>query len=162
MAASSCADWLLHRSDSRCWQSAVLSSPRFDGAIELTNGLVSRVFLTAPSFALLSLERSASGRGLVGEPAERFSRGGLGAEGRVLIDGRNYTLGGLTLPAGASQYLNSTALREAAPSPDSFTYLRHRQLSPRLPFDWVPGRHHSDHLAQWPPAGTALQVGLFC
>eukprot|EP00966_Prymnesium_polylepis_P049968 1156759-Prymnesium_polylepis.1 len=160
-----CDDWLLHRHDSRCaalWRSELVdASARYgDGAIELTNGLISRVFATRPSFALLALERTGAGRGEAGASAsfDRFSRG-VGAEGLVLADGINYSLGGLKAPGGVL-YLNRTALREAEVLAHSFTYLRHRQTSPRLSFEWTPGRRHSDHLASWPPRGTALQVDL--
>ena len=154
-------DWLLdvdHSERLACgWQATVSAAPaRYGaGAIQLSNGLVTRIFATSPNFALLDL---------VGHD-ERASRGLGSAEGLVSLNGRNYTLGGLdghVTPTAAAALHNLTELKLGAlrPAAASFRYLRHRVLPVRPRYPWTPGARHSDATVAWPPRGVELQVEL--
>ena len=152
MACPLACDWLVPSSARCCPTTASTvapAAPEFGpGAFTLSNGLVSRTFSTRPSFALLELRHLGT--------QERFSRG-VSAEGVVLLDGRNYTLGGLE-PLGS--FTNLTRLSELSAGIDSFRYLRHSARPVRKRFDWTPGQRHSSANAQWPPKGIGLRVDL--
>ena len=150
--ASPC-DWLVPGS-SCCpvTSSTLTSAPAKFGAdaITLSNGLVSRTFSTKP-FALLELRNYVSG--------EQFSRG-AGSEGVLLLNGKNYSLGGFAPPMAL--YLNLSMVRngEVREPPQAFTYLRHRRQMVRERFVWKPGRRNSDPRTPWPPRGVGLRIDL--
>jgi hypothetical protein len=152
-------DWLLHQPPQMAPPTLVALDAR---TLALSNGLLARVFTTAPDWATWDVQTSR-GSALRAISPEAF----------VTLDNRTYQVGGLVplrddgmmpcpLPAGVgpadncpTAYFNRSTPYGANAS--AFHYLNHStsRTLPK-PFEWSPKRHAPP--VAWPPLGLRLSV----
>jgi hypothetical protein len=154
------ADWLLQDPSTA---SPVVLKQLDASTIELTNGLLSRVFAVSPFFATWDL---ADAHGSVLR--------GLSPEGTLTLDGVTYDVGGAVamkddgrtvcpLPSGVgppdncpTAFFNRTVVY--ATNAAAFQYAGHWTSAPEAPFEWAPARHAP--ATPWPPLGLVLNVNF--
>lgn len=119
-----------------------------DDTMTLSNGLISRTFLTEPGFTTVdyySYEKKTS-----------ILRA-LSPEAIISLDGVIYNVGNIKTSMTRA-YLNRTELAETIEAdPDSFQYYKHDLRSIEAPFPYKPMRGAPKDLA-WPPKGVRLDV----
>jgi hypothetical protein len=154
------ADWLLQDPTNA---SPVVLKQLDANTIELTNGLLSRVFAVSPFFATWDL---ADAHGSVLR--------GLSPEATLTLDGVTYDVGGAVamkddgrtvcpLPSGVgppdncpTAFFNRTVVY--ATNAAAFQYAGHWTSAPQAPFEWAPKRHAP--ATPWPPVGLVLNVNF--
>ena len=150
------ADWLVTPPSTpttlKPWSERGLSG------VELSNGLLSRRFITKPAFATWDFVSLLEDSG----PSSLLR--GVAPETVVTLDGTAYNVGGLlgnaSFPAlKTSPFLNRSALAaSAAADPAAFRYVSHSTAAPVAPFSWTPGVRGSPSNVAWPPKGLRLDV----
>jgi hypothetical protein len=174
-AAAGCSrgDWLLAADDGHARTTVAASgSPASSGSasalpaagalptITLGNGLIQRIFTTAPSFGTIDLQNLRTG-----DSALRH----IVPEAALAINGTNYTLGGLYIVdepsstgaqfTGQHAFLNRTGLQARLRiQPNAWTYDSHWVGEPEADLPWTPGRRASPKYVSWPPTGKRLSV----
>ena len=143
-----------------------------DGRVlKLTNGIVTRTFLTDPNFVTIDLysheKNSSVLRALDPEVTSHcthytctrycYDSPRFIPQAKITLDGVEYDVGGIQT-AMSRAYLNRTALHnDVNPRPGSFMY-SHYTLGPtQAPYPYVPRRGVPDTLV-WPPRGVQLRV----
>ena len=146
-----------------------------DGSLVLTNGLISRRFVTTPNFATVSLRQekmlAASGpteflRGVA--PEARIKLGCIPAERRRrllpyaadALEGNTTTFPGIAVGGlrGQQRYAFFDPKQwNLTKGPDDFEYAGHTVAKPTAPWKWTPGQRNSP-LSSWPPKGLQLRV----
>ncbi|MGW9687046.1 hypothetical protein [Flagellimonas sp. 2504JD1-5] len=134
-------DWLL---DGSSYKTEVKSS---DKEIELSNGLVRRVFRITPNAATVRLDNLVTGESLLR---------GIKPEAIVKINGINYEVGGLK---GQPNYafLKQEWLEDLNADPSSMQYIGYEISEPQAPFEWKRVRNHAKG-SEWPPKGVHLRM----
>ena len=152
------------------------------GALLLSNGLISRRFVTSPNFATVSLRSEVSFdtggvlealRGVGPEARITLSCGvghrrGLLAYAAGALEGRtdpNVTgssQGSAGIAVGGLRGQQRYALYEAGrwnwtAGRDDFAYVSHETGQPKAAWAWTPGQRHSA-MGAWPPLGLQLRV----
>ena len=153
-------DWLLQSVEDA---TAVAVNQLDSDTIELTNGLISRVFATSPFFATWDY---ANAHGSVLRS--------LSPAATVTLDDTTYNVGGAVamkadgktvcpLPVGIgppdncpTAYFNRSV--EFATNASAFQYAGHWTSAPSAPFEWSPTRHAP--AVPWPPLGLVLNVNF--
>ena len=119
-----------------------------DGTLRLSNGLITRIFLTNPGFTTVDFFSH--------EKQSSILRA-LNPEAIVGLDGKVYTVGEVKtdIPRG---YLNRTALKESLrASTESFQYVGYKLSDPVAPYPYTPMRGAPKDIS-WPPKGLRLDV----
>ena len=120
-----------------------------DGSIlTLSNGLITRQFMTEPAFGTVDYRSESKQRSILRA---------ILSETNVTIDGREYRIGGLLGNATTHAYLNRSEMQLTA-DPDAFQYDGYTAAVPQSPFHWEPGLRHSPPTSKWPPRGLTLRV----
>lgn len=134
-------DWLL---DGSAYQAKATAT---GNSIELSNGLVKRIFRIAPNAATISLEHMTSGESLLR---------GVKPEAMVTINGISYDVGGLK---GQPNYafLKQEWLDNLEADPSAMQYTGYEISEPKVPFAWKQVRHFAKGL-HWPPKGVHLRM----
>ena len=142
-------DWLVSAPAGGWPQPTFSQNP--DGSWTLSNGLISRTFVTQPAFGTVDFFSLQTGQSLL----RAFE-----SEGYVSLDGRQYALGGL-IQTGTSfhAYINRSATGIQV-NADGWNMSSWALSSPTAPFPWTPGTRGSPANAQWPPQGLTLTVTL--
>ena len=115
--------------------------------IELSNGLLRRVFRISPNAATVALDQLVTGESLLR---------GVKPEAHVEIDGKAYEVGGL---AGQPNYafLRPEWVDTLRASPAAFQFTGYTTGVPEERMAWKRIRHHAPDVA-WPPAGVRLNL----
>lgn len=116
--------------------------------IVLTNGLIARVFRTAPSFATVDLVNLEVGATLLRA---------VKPEAALEVDGRRFEVGGLKGQPDHA-YLDRAWLDGMTCDPGAFQLVRWRTSEPAAPYPWTRRRHAPE--AAWPPRGLRLTAEL--
>ena len=136
-------DWLV--SDV---QTPTKLSKRPDGSLELSNGLITRVFSITPGFTTIDYYSHTKKASLL-----RC----LNPEASISFDYVNYNVGSVVDNIHHA-YLNRTALKENVTEDiHAFKYVRHRVHPPDAPFSYTPKRFAPKDIV-WPPKGLRLDV----
>ena len=112
----------------------------------LTNGIVRRTWRLAPNAGCVGLDELRTNRALL-----RAVR----PEARLVIDGQEYDVGGLTGQVNQA-YLLDEWLDELRSDPNAFQFtgfLAQENIEPRL--EWLQVRHHAPDV-DWPPRGVTV------
>ena len=142
-------DWLVAAGESWSQPSFVQNA---DGSFTLSNGLVSRTFVTQPAFGTVDLFSHATGQSLL----RAFE-----SEGYVALDGVTYALGGLIQTGTTFHAFINRSATGLEVNPDGWNMTGSFALSaPTAPFPWTPGTRGSPASAEWPPRGLAVSVTL--
>ncbi|MEX0313071.1 MAG: hypothetical protein AB3N18_02760, partial [Allomuricauda sp.] len=134
-------DWLL---DGSSYKAEVKQS---DNEIEMSNGLLRRVFRITPNAATVRLDNLATGESLLR---------GVKPEAIIKINGVNYDVGGLK---GQPNYafLKPEWLENMNADPSSLQYVGYEVSEPKAPFDWKRVRNYAKD-SEWPPKGVHLRM----
>ncbi|XP_002157999.4 uncharacterized protein LOC100206309 isoform X1 [Hydra vulgaris] len=119
-----------------------------DGTLVLSNGLITRTFMTSPGFTTVEYYSH--------EKKSSILRA-LNPEAIIGLDGKVYAVGEVKtdIPRG---YLNRTALKENLhASPESFQYVGYKISDPVAPYHYTPMRGAPKNIS-WPPKGLRLDV----
>jgi hypothetical protein len=142
-SASSAADWLVTPPTT-----AVTVKPTTAGgrpAIIMSNGIISRTFITSPNWATWSLKIGEEDMLRSVQPESSFQ---LDNQTTILVGG----VGG----AGINfAFKNRSSVLTTLPS--SYQYQSHSVVHIAHRYDWTPGSRHSE-VVPWPPAGIGLEV----
>ncbi len=123
---------------------AKLEVNKEEQTLVLDNGLIARVFRTAPNFATIDLVNRMTGDGILR---------GVKPEAAVSIDGQTYEIGGLKGQPDYA-YLNPGWLGEMESESKSFSFTHFTQGKPRARYPWKPKRFSEK--TPWPPRGVSL------
>jgi hypothetical protein len=136
------ADWLLGKVERKA---GVYKSER-SGCIVLDNGLIRRVFATAPNAATIALDQLVSGASLLRT---------VTPECEVTIDNMSYKVGGL-MGAPVQNYLSPDWLGKLDKEPLAFQFesFEFRPVQERFP--WKRQERWMSSRPEWPPAGVEL------
>lgn len=133
-------DWLLVSAN----QPAAVAASSGGDSLSLGNGLVQRVFKTAPNLACVSLQN-------LNNSAEYVRA--VTPEAGLTIGGVRWEIGGLRGQVDRS-FLSPTWLGQFSTSTNSFRFVRHRVGQPEARFPWQP--RFGAPAAPWPPKGVRL------
>lgn len=156
-----------------------------DGSLLLSNGLISRRFVTTPNFATVALRSEVSFdtggvlevlRGVSPEArivlscpgaAENHRRGLLphaadALEGQTDPNVTGSSIGSAGIAIGGLRGQMRYAIYEEdrwnwTVGEDDFVYESHETAQPKAAWAWTPGQRHSS-MAAWPPLGLQLRV----
>lgn len=148
-AALAADDWLVDSVTTPC-----TFAQNADGSWTLSNGLVSRTFITSPGFGTVDFYSHVRGVSLLRA---------IDAEGYLQLDGKSYALGGI-LQTGTyyHAYLNRSSTGVQA-NPSGWGMAPGTNFTigaPQAPFPWTPGTRGSPTTASWPPKGLQVSVQL--
>lgn len=179
-------DWLVGRQPTP----AALTVDPTDGSLLLSNGLISRRFVTSPNFATVSLTQEAPFSGHSG--AIEMLRG-VGPEARIqfkcpsgtrrqllpyahnALEGNtttehggkdnwaNSTDGGVEVGGlhGQGRYMMFNPSRwNLTSGPGDFLYTNHTVGMPEKPWEWPSAGQRNSPPADWPPAGISVRVNF--
>eukprot|EP00041_Stephanoeca_diplocostata_P022131 m.524555 g.524555 ORF g.524555 m.524555 type:complete len:930 (+) comp21989_c0_seq4:241-3030(+) len=127
-------------------------TPRGSG-ITLTNGLITREFVTTPAFGTIDFTRTAT----LARGAEQSLFRSVHPESMITLNGTQFAVGGLQQKSQFLAYCNRSDITYSA-DPSAFQYKSHTVSDPVAPFPWVPGTRHSPVELSWPPKGKRLSV----
>lgn len=113
-------------------------------AVVMSNGLISRTFITSPNWATWSLEESGEDLLRSVQPEASFQ----------LDNATVLNVGGVI---GTTNFAFKNASDPLAFDPNAYKYVSHRVVPITKRFDWVPGSRFSEK-APWPPLGLGLEV----
>ena len=144
---SQARDWLVAPISDATPSTLDASTPGF---LTLSNGLISRTFITSPCFATVDLE-------LHSNPPTKLFRG-LSPEATLKVNGTAVAIGGCN---GQSYFdsFNLASLNLTQP-PGAFGFLSYTTSVPVADFPWTPAQWHSPPGTAWPPKGLHLAVTL--
>ncbi len=117
-----------------------------DGKLALTNGLVSRTFVTSPNGALVGLDRLTCGASFL-----RSVR----PEAEVEIDGKKFSVGGLT-GQPVHNYLLPEWIGDLKADPSAFTFARYRVEDTKPRFPWKKRAGWMSRDMPWPVPGVEV------
>ncbi|SNZ01790.1 hypothetical protein [Flagellimonas pacifica] len=134
-------DWLINNSSYNAEVKHV------GNELEMTNGIIKRVFRITPNAATVSLDNLVTGESLLR---------GIKPEAIIKIDGINYEIGGLK---GQPNYafLKPEWLNSLKGDASSMQYIGHEISEPEAPFQWKRVRDYAKD-SQWPPKGVHLRM----
>ncbi|WP_420601592.1 hypothetical protein [Flagellimonas sp.] len=134
-------DWLI---DGSSYKAEVTQA---ENELEMTNGLIRRVFRISPNAATIRLDNLVTGESLLR---------GIKPEAVVKINGVNYDVGGLK---GQPNYafLKSEWIADMEVDPSSLQYIGHEISEPKAPFQWKQVRNYANG-SEWPPKGVHLRM----
>ncbi|MCQ0112636.1 hypothetical protein [Zhouia amylolytica] len=137
-------DWLINNNS---YRTQVYENKQVN-ELEISNGLVKRVFRLQPNAATIKIENVSSG--------ESFLRG-VKPEARVTINGIKYDVGGLK---GQPNYafLNPEWLNDMTSDPSSMQFVGYEISEPKAPFEWKQVRYARNSNTPWPPKGIHLRM----
>lgn len=140
------ADWLV---DNITTAVTFVQNP--DGSYTLSNGLISRTFITRPGFGTVDLYSHARNASLLRAIAN---------EGTITLDAATYALGNL-IQTGTyyHAYLNRSAPGIEV-DPTGWGLLNFTVSAPTSPIPWTPGARGSPASASWPPRGLTVTARL--
>ena len=119
-----------------------------DNKIRLTNGLISRDFVTTPDFATVNFYSHEKQMSLLRA---------ISPESVITIDGLIYNVGGLNTSIPRA-YLNRSALAlDSHLDMGAFHFVSYETTTPVAPFPYSPRRGAPKDIV-WPPAGLRLDV----
>jgi hypothetical protein len=136
-------DWLL---DASSYKAHVTASA--DGReLEMSNGLLRRVFRLGPNAATVALDNLITGESVIR---------GVKPEALIELDNKRFEVGGLK---GQPNYafLRPEWIDDLRADPAAFRFVGYEIGKPLERFGWKQARHHSPD-AQWPPKGAALRL----
>jgi hypothetical protein len=136
-------DWLINRES---FHTTFSASEEAD-TIELSNGLIRRVWKISPNAATVALDNLMTGESML-----RSVR----PEAKVNLDGHSLAIGGLSGQANHA-YLTPEWLSQMKSWPDSFEFIGYETGTPEERIPWKRVRHHAPD-AQWPPKGISLKL----
>lgn len=142
VAAAAPADWLVKKV-----AAPAASRVSADGAeVELSNGLIRRVWRVRPDAATVAFDNLMTGQTILR---------GVKPEAQITVSGRKYDAGGLTgQPDYAYLRPEWTAELKANPEALHFTRYETGKAVPRM--EWQRGRYASS--TAWPPAGASVTL----
>ena len=119
-------------------------------AVKMSNGLITRTFITSPNWATWALEEGGEDllRSLQPEASFQLDNANASSEVGVIL------VGGVL---GTTNFAFKNASDPLAADPTSYTYVSHRVVPIAKRFEWTPGSRHSEETA-WPPLGLGLEV----
>ncbi len=134
-------DWLIDGS------SYTTEMKQTDKTLEMSNGLIRRVFRIAPNAATVRLDNLVTGESLLR---------GVKPEAIVKFNGVNYEVGGLK---GQPNYafLKPEWLDKMTVNPASMQYTGYEVSEPQAPFQWKRVRNYTKG-SNWPPKGKHLRM----
>ena len=144
--ANEAADWLL---DPKPYVSNIQIAED-QSTIVLENGIVHREIVTKPAAATISLKNLVSG--------EEFLRA-LTSEGYLTIDGKAYSIGGLT-GQPVQNYLKREWIESSKASDLSWTFKSARLEPVAKPFEWKKHPEWMAHDYDWPPKGKHVVLSF--
>jgi hypothetical protein len=115
--------------------------------IELSNGLIRRVWQITPNAATIALDNLMTGESML-----RSVR----PEALIELDGLSIPIGGLSGQPNHA-YLTPEWLETMKSWPNSFEFTGYETGEPEERFPWKRVRHHAPG-AQWPPKGKSLKL----
>lgn len=133
-------DWLV---DDTAWPARVEEHPDTQ-QVTLTNGLVTRIFTTAPNFATLAFRNDMTGAALLR---------GVKPEAMLTLNGESVEVGGLKGQPDYA-YLDLAWIKDMTASPEAFHFSGYTLGAPEAPYPWTPARHAPE--TPWPPKGVTL------
>ena len=141
-ASAHAQDWLV---DPSTFRARAESTPNGKELV-LSNGLIRRKFVLSPNAATVEFRNLVTGEAILR---------GVKPEAAIEIDGKNYTVGGLT---GQPNYafLAPNWIPNLKNDPEAFQFEGYQiRESLQERFAWKRTRHH-DPNAAWPPKGIEL------
>lgn len=140
-------DWLTQES---CNVSTTVTFE--NNVLTISNGLISRSFLTYPAFCTIEYLRLT--------PIPYTFLRALAPEGNVTLNSSSFNIGGcLGVPDGHAEFWNPELyLDSLKPDPESFTFKSYEVSAPHEPFPWVPGTRSSPTNIKWPPQGRHVTI----
>ena len=136
-------DWLLDRDS---FQTTFTISEE-SNTIELSNGLIRRIWQISPNAATIALDNLMTGESML-----RSVR----PEAMVNLDGYALAIGGLSGQPNHA-YLTPNWLSQMKSWPDSFEFTGYETGTPDERIPWKRVRHHAPD-AEWPPKGISLKL----
>ena len=121
--------------------------------VQLTNGLISRMFLFGSSCGWATVD-------FYSHSAQQSLLRAVAPEALLTIDGELYPLGGLKQNDSSEFSYADRSQWSLALDPTAWTYKSHRTSQPEPVYKWTPGTRHSPADTVWPPAGLHLTVDL--
>lgn len=115
--------------------------------IELSNGLIRRLFRLSPNAATVALDHLGTQQSLI-----RAVR----PEAKITIDGTTFSVGGLVGQPNHA-FLTPQWLDELENDPKTMQFVGYQIGKPLERFAWKRSRHH-DTNANWPPPGVTLAL----
>ena len=137
------ADWLVSTAPP---VPTTLTAPT-PSTLVLSNGLLSRTFVTAPCFATVDLN-------LLNPPTTFFR--GLSPEAVITLNGSAANVGGCVGQPLFEWYDPATA--DLQPDPTALVFRNYSTSAPAAPFALAPGAWDAPAGAAWPPKGLHLAV----
>jgi len=135
-------DWLIHHTNA---EAEVYRINRQE--IELSNGLIRRVFRLNPNAATIAFDQLYSGESLLR---------GVKPEAEVVLDGITYPVGGL-LGQPNYAYLDPAWIDTLSSNPRAFQLSEVTTGEPTAHMDWKRVRHAATDVV-WPPQGAYLKM----
>ena len=141
-------------------------------AVVVTNGLITRTFLTSPNWATWSMEVGGEDLLRAVQPEASFELDGsvrpapedpltpphhsqqLTPHRQETVNATLLTVGGVN---GTSNFAFKNSSDPLSVAQLSYTYRAHRTVPIAKRFEWVPGSRFSEE-APWPPLGLGLEV----
>ncbi len=136
-------DWLL---DGSSYEAEVYTGDRSDELI-MTNGLIRRIFRTAPNAATIAIDNLITGESLLR---------GVKPEALVMIDNVAYEIGGLKGQPNYA-YLKKEWLDSMKSNPSAMQFVEYETSDPIAPFEWKRARAYTRN-SHWPPKGIHLRM----
>eukprot|EP01060_Flectonema_neradi_P008462 TRINITY_DN16041_c0_g1_i1.p1 TRINITY_DN16041_c0_g1~~TRINITY_DN16041_c0_g1_i1.p1 ORF type:complete len:737 (+),score=116.67 TRINITY_DN16041_c0_g1_i1:52-2262(+) len=125
--------------------------------ITMSNGIVSRTFVTSPAFGTIDVVLNAP----LNFGGEQSVFRAVTNETMLSLNGTQYLVGGLRQASTFRAYCNRTELSLLPPNSEKyFKYSNHSTSLPVAPFPWTPGTRHSPKGVSWPPKGVVLTVNF--
>jgi hypothetical protein len=147
-------DWLVSRTSI-----PPTFSQNVDGSWTLTNGLISRTFITNPGFGTIDYSILGSS-GIAGSSSSAIRA--IDAEAYLSLDNITYALGTLTgNQASFSGYTNRSAPGFFSYNASGWSLSSFSLSTPSTSgIDWIPGTRGSPKTAAWPPRGLTVTFWL--
>ena len=147
-------DWLVSRSSI-----PPTFSQNVDGSWTLTNGLISRTFITSPGFGTIDYSILDSS-GIAGSTSSAIRA--IDAEAYLSLDNITYALGTLTgSQASFSGYTNRSAPGFVSYNSSGWGLRSFSLSTPSTSgINWIPGTRGSPKTAAWPPRGLTVTFWL--
>lgn len=133
-------DWLI---DPEGWAARIEETPERN-EVTLTNGLVSRTFVTRPNFATIAFQNLMTGASILR---------GVKPEAAISVNGQRFEVGGLKGQPDHA-YLDPAWISALTSDPGAFQFEGWEQGTPDAPYFWEQARHAPE--TAWPPPGVTL------
>ena len=133
-------DWLINP----CVQPATIDSGQ--NRLILSNGLISRCFVTTPNFTTINYSNLVTESSLLR---------GIKPEATLVVDGQQYAVGGL-LGQPDYAYLDPEWIEDLTNDPSTFQFQQYRVNPINTYYPWMQRRHATS--TRYPPSGIRLSV----